>query len=123
MPANYFAEALYEKAQALFLHRNYPEIIQLLKDALTQMTDCEPPLKAQILLLLAKSYFATTRYREARKICREACSLFHRQQMFTQAALCHQLSGQIHVEQGEYNEAIGEFTAGLARLSSPPDCK
>lgn len=113
----YLIEAIFEKAQAHYLHNDFPATIQLLKGVLAPLDDARPPLKGQVLFLLAKSYFATTQYREARKVADKACRFFKSNAMIAEAAQCYQLLGQIFSEQGRYTEAIQEFQQGLNLFS------
>ena len=118
MQPNYLAEALYEKAQAEYLNKNYPETITLLHSALGQLESTEPVLKGLIYLLLAKSYYATAQYREARKICTQSQKYFLTHHLVSEAAELQQLAGQIYCEQGRYQEAIAVYEKALQFLSS-----
>lgn len=116
MQANYLAEALFEKAQAEFSNKNYPETIDLLKNALGQMTNESAKLIGRIHLLLAKSYYATAQYREARRTCEKSRKYFLTTELVSEAAESYCLIGRIYCEQGRYTDAIVEYTKALELL-------
>lgn len=114
MQTNHLIEALYETAQAHYIHNDFPETIQMLNHALEVLQDASHPLLGSIYFLLGRSYFATTQYREARRHCDKASRLFQADGLNSAVALCSELMGQIYCEQGQYVEAIQEYQAGLA---------
>ncbi|AZR73260.1 hypothetical protein BBF96_07600 [Anoxybacter fermentans] len=120
MQTNYFAEALYEKAEALYLHKDYTETIQLLKKTLEHLENQQPPLKGQIYLLMAKTYFAMAQYRDARKTCEKALEFFLSHDQIHKASQTYQLIGQIYYHQGLYKDAIQTYQQALKILPIQP---
>lgn len=117
MRAIYLAEALYEKAQAEFLNKNFPETIDLLKNVLSQLNDEESSkLKGRVYLLMAKSYYATAQYREARRTCERSRKYFLTTRLVREAAESYCLIGRIYCEQGRYTDAIQEYDKALKLL-------
>lgn len=113
MQTEHLVEALYEKAQAHYIHKDFPETIVILKQTLEILQDASHPMLGSIYFLIAQSYFATTQYREARRHCNQASQVFQTQGAVSAAARCSALIGQICSEQGQYPEAIQEYQIGL----------
>ncbi len=120
MKVNYLSESLFEKAQANFISKKYSRTLDLLQNALDNLEDHQSPLKGHLYLLMAKTYFAMVKFRDARKVSEQALEYLGVYNRLFEAAQVYELLGHIACQTSQYPEAIKFYHKALSTLPSNP---
>lgn len=113
----YVAEALYEKAQAQYFEKKYSETLKTLNRALEILqTQTQPPLQAQIYLLIAKTNLNMVQYGNTRRICYQGIKFTQKHNQHQELAKLYLILGQLYTQQSQYQEAIQAYLDSLSIL-------
>lgn len=113
----YIAEALYEKAQAQYFEKKYPETLQTLNNALEILQNHkQPPLQAKIYLLLAKANLNMIQYGDTKRTCYQGIKFSKNHRQNQELAELYLVLGQLFTQQSQYQEAIQTYLDSLSIL-------